>query len=102
MDSLLASKDVRWLVTNYLATGALSVAATQTLLRWTPLRRRLDLGAIWWYLAVYQAVRLTGFAWRLLRSNVRPRLASPPASSNPSDECSDANASSSVARLDSN
>ena len=66
---LLATKDVRWLVSNYVATGALSVLATQLLLRLAPLRRLLDLNAIWWYLAVYQALRFVTFVWRLLASN---------------------------------
>ena len=66
---LLATKDIRWLVTNYVLTGVLSVAATQMLLRLTPLRRLLDLNAIWVYLAAYQAIRFVCFQYRLLFSD---------------------------------
>ena len=66
---LLATKDIRWLVSNYVATGALSVAATQLLLKLSPLRSALCLNSIWIYLAVYQAVRLLTFQWRLLFSS---------------------------------
>jgi Na+-driven multidrug efflux pump len=66
---LLATKDIRWLVSNYVLTGGLSVLATQLLLKLTPLRRVLDLNAIWIYLATYQGVRFLTFQWRLLLSS---------------------------------
>lgn len=66
---LLATKDIRWLVTNYVLTGGLSVAATQLLLKLAPLTARLSLNSIWLYLAAYQAVRFLGFQWRLLFSD---------------------------------
>ena len=66
---LLATKDIRWLVRNYVLTGGLSVLATQLLLKLTPLRRVLDLNAIWIYLATYQGVRFLTFQWRLLLSS---------------------------------
>ena len=67
---LLACKDVRWLVGNYALTGCFSVGATQALLRLPQLRSRLNLNSIWLYLAVFQAVRLATFAWRLFFSGV--------------------------------
>ena len=39
------------------------------LLRLTPLRRLLDLNAIWVYLAAYQAIRFVCFQYRLLFSD---------------------------------
>ena len=66
---LLATKDIRWLVSNYVLTGGLSVLATQLLLKLTRLRRVLDLNAIWIYLATYQGVRFLTFQWRLLLSS---------------------------------
>ena len=67
---LLATKDIRWLVGNYVATGALSALATQRLLKLTPLRSLLNLNAIWVYLATYQAIRFVTFIWRLLFATV--------------------------------
>ena len=66
---LLATREIRWLISIYVATGTLSLLATQLLLKLTPLRRRLDLNAIWLYLAAYQGVRFVTFAWRLLASD---------------------------------
>ena len=66
---LLATKDIRWLVSNYVLTGGLSALATQLLLKLTPLRRVLDLNAIWIYLATYQGIRFLTFQWRLLFSS---------------------------------
>lgn len=63
---LLATQDIRFLVSNYLLTGGFSVLATQLMLKLTPLRRVLDLNAIWIYLGTYQAIRFLTFTWRLL------------------------------------
>ena len=63
---LLATKDVRWLVTNYVATGAAAAAVTQLLLRVVRFRPLLSLDAIWAYLACFQAVRFVTFGWRLV------------------------------------
>ena len=68
---LLATRDIKWLVGNYVATGVASVAATQLLLRVGRLRSLLNLEAIWVYLAVYQSLRFTTFLWRLLLSTRR-------------------------------
>ena len=65
---LLATRDIRWLVTNYATTGVLSLLATQLLLQVEQLRRILDLRTIWIYLACYQGIRFTSFLWRLLLS----------------------------------
>ena len=66
-------------------TGGLSVVATQLLLKLTPLRRVLDLNAIWIYLATYQGVRFLTFQWRLLLSSsgiLRRSLRAQPAAKN--------------------
>ena len=68
---LLATRDIKWLVTNYAATGALSALATQALLRVGSLRDAMDIEAIWIYLAVYQTTRFSTFLWRLLLSTRR-------------------------------
>ena len=76
---LLATKDIRWLVSNYVLTGGLSALATQLLLKLTPLRRLLDLNAIWIYLATYQGIRFLTFQWRLLFSSAGILRAQPEA-----------------------
>ena len=76
---LLATKDITWLVSNYLLTGALSAVATQLLVKLSPLRRVLDLNAIWIYLAVYQGIRFLTFLWRLLFSSAGILRAQPQA-----------------------
>ena len=67
---LLATKDIQWLVANYLLTGTLSVLATQALLKLSPLRRMLSLNGIWVYLAAYQGIRFVTFVARLLLNTV--------------------------------
>ena len=76
---LLATKDITRLVSNYLLTGALSAVATQLLVKLSPLRRVLDLNAIWIYLAVYQGIRFLTFLWRLLFSSAGILRAQPQA-----------------------
>jgi len=67
---LLATKDIRWLVTNYVTTGALSALATQLLLKLPYFRSNLDLNVIWVYIMVYQVIRFTTFVWRLLFNTI--------------------------------
>lgn len=73
---LLATKDIKWLVVNYIIIGGLSVVATQMLLKISALRSMLNLNAIWLYLAAFQGIRFLAFGWRLLTStiNVRRKL----------------------------
>lgn len=67
---LLATKDIRWLVTTYVMIGMLSVVATQLLLKVGPLRSTLDMNAIWLYLAAFQVIRFVMFMQRLLFNTV--------------------------------
>ena len=62
---LLATKDVSWLVSNYVLVGAAAAVVTQLLLKVVTFRPLLNLNAIWAYLAVFQAVRFVTFGWRL-------------------------------------
>lgn len=69
---LLATKDISWLVANYVLTGGLSVLATQMLLK----LQHLELNTIWVYLLTYQGFRAITFALRLLFNvNTAPRQA---------------------------
>mmetsp|Transcript_37677 Transcript_37677/g.67557 ORF Transcript_37677/g.67557 Transcript_37677/m.67557 type:complete len:114 (+) Transcript_37677:516-857(+) len=68
---LLATKDISWLVTNYLTTGVLSVLATQLLLKFSPFRHVLNMNAIWLYLLTFQAIRFFSFSWRLFCKALR-------------------------------
>jgi Na+-driven multidrug efflux pump len=63
---LLATKDVSWLVRNYVVTGAIAALVTQILLKMACFRPLLNLNFIWVYLAAFQGVRFVTFAWRLV------------------------------------
>eukprot|EP00427_Karlodinium_veneficum_P005043 CAMPEP_0169175022 /NCGR_PEP_ID=MMETSP1015-20121227/64959_1 /TAXON_ID=342587 /ORGANISM="Karlodinium micrum, Strain CCMP2283" /LENGTH=596 /DNA_ID=CAMNT_0009249123 /DNA_START=326 /DNA_END=2116 /DNA_ORIENTATION=+ len=68
---LLATKDIRWLATNYAATGALSVLAAYLLLNIPFFQMRLNVNTIWIYLATYQVVRFFTFIWRLFTKTMQ-------------------------------